>query len=200
MFKPRMAVWISFVSLFSLLFCAPSFAAQVLYTVDPNHTYVEWRINHLGFSHPSGKWYVNGTVMFDQEKLENSRAEITIPVAAMVTGLPELDKHLRSKEFFSTEQFPQATFISNKVTVKNNKISELGGILTLRGIAKPVSLTVKENKIGLNPITEQQTIGFSGEAKIKRSDFGMTAFLPALGDEVSLIIELEASPPKKLAE
>ncbi len=176
---------------------SPLFAAQTIYQIDPMHTFVLWHINHFGFSHPAGKWTASGELGIDKEKLENSKANVTIDVAHMITGLPELDKHLSGKIFFDVTKFPTATFVSDKVEVTNNQITKLHGILTIKGIAKPIWLDVKLNKEGKNPITENEAVGYSAHTTLKRSDFGIKTLLPGLGDEVKIDIELEAFVPKK---
>lgn len=167
-------------------------AAPETYNIDPNHTYVEWHIDHFGYSHPTGKWMANGTLTFDAENQQNSKVDIKINVADMITGLPELDKHLKSDVFFDAKKFPTATFVSDKVVLKNNKISKVQGNLTVHGVTKPVTLNVKLNKNETSPLTQKPTIGFTADTKVKRSDFGITSFSPGLGDDVTLNIEVEA--------
>jgi polyisoprenoid-binding protein YceI len=169
--------------------------APLTLTLDPTHTYILWHIKHFGFSTQAGKWYVNGNVIFDQAKPENSQVKATIQVGDIVTGLTELDKHLKDKLFFDIEQFPTATFVSNKITVTGKSTAKIEGLLTLHGVTKPITLVTKLNQAGENPVTHKPTFGFSANTTLKRSDFGMTAFLPALSDEVKLDIEVEAYKP-----
>src|SRR5437868_3670708 len=70
------------------------YAKEVQLTLDPHHSYILWHVEHLGFSSQTGKWYVNGTLTLDQEKPENSKVNVTVKIADIVTGIPELDKHL----------------------------------------------------------------------------------------------------------
>lgn len=176
-----------------LLFTLPSYATE--YQIDPMHSYVLWRINHLGFSNPSGKWKAQGTLSYDKAHPQESKVEVTINVADMITGLPELDKHLKGENFFEVDKFPKATFVSDKVTVKNNQVTKVSGMLTVHGISNPVTLNVKFNKMGENPITHKETIGFSANTQLNRSDFGIRTLLPDLGDQVKLDIEVEAYKP-----
>ncbi|WED43583.1 YceI family protein [Legionella cardiaca] len=169
----------------------PLFAAETL-TLDNEHSYVLWHVKHLGFSTQSGKWYVNGTLILDKDKPENSQVKATVNVADLITGIPELDKHLKAKLFFDAARFPTATFVSNKVDVLSKNSAKVHGTLTLRGVSKPVTLDVVFNKAGKNPVNERMTAGFSATTTIKRSDFGLNAFLPNVGDEVKIEIEAEA--------
>lgn len=171
-------------------------AAETL-TLDDQHSYVLWRIKHLGFSTQSGKWYVKGTVTLDKEHPQNSKVDATIDVANMITGIPELDKHLKGKLFFDTEKFPVATFVSDKVDVLNDTAANVHGVLTIRGVSKPVMLRVTLNKVGKNPITDRMTVGFSATTELKRSDFGIKTLLPDVGDEVSIEIGAEAYQPNQ---
>lgn len=182
-----------------LSFTSLAQAAPQTFKLDPDHTYVLWRIKHLGFSTQSGKWYASGTLVLDKENPKNDKVNAIIDVADVVTGLPELDKHLRSDQFFYTLKYPTATFVSDKVTVINGKAAKVSGMLTLRGVSKPVTLNVVFNQMAPNPITDNNTVGFSATGQIKRSDFGMTAFLPALADEVQLDIQAEAFQPKPVS-
>jgi polyisoprenoid-binding protein YceI len=179
-----------FVSLMSNTFAN---AATETYTIDPAHTYVLWHINHFGFSNPSGKWMVaEGTINLDQAKPQDSKVDITIHVADIITGIPELDKHLKSAAFFDVEKFPTATFVSDKIQMTGKNTANVQGTLTLHGVSKPISLRVTMNKIGENPITNKPTVGFSASTKLKRSDFGISTLIPELGDEITINIEAEA--------
>lgn len=166
-------------------------AAETL-TLDPQHTYILWQIKHLGFSTQAGKWYAYGTVTLDQEKPENSKVNATIKVADVVTGIPELDKHLKGRLFFDVARFPTATFVSDKVDVINKTSAKVHGMLTLHGVSKPITLDVTLNKVGKNPINDKMTVGFTATTELKRSDFGLRTLLPDVGDEVKIEIGAEA--------
>lgn len=163
------------------------------YKIDPRHTYILWHINHLGFSEQTGKWYAQGTLIFDKASPNKSKVNITVNVSDVVSGNEELNKHLRGKLFFETEKFPTATFISDKISANDLKTAVMQGRLTLHGVTKPVTLNVTINKQGKNPINNKDTIGFKATTSIKRSDFGMTTMLQLLGDDISLEIQGEAN-------
>jgi polyisoprenoid-binding protein YceI len=117
---------------------------------------------------------------------------VTIPLANLLTGIPKLDEHLASKDFFDAATYPTATFVSTKVTLTGKETAKVEGNLTVHGVTKPEVLHVTLNKIGEN-MFKKPTAGFSATATIKRSDFGLTTYLPALSDEVKLYIESEAN-------
>jgi polyisoprenoid-binding protein YceI len=175
----------------SCLFAGPAFAADT-YKIDPSHSYVLWHINHFGFSNPSGKWMAEGTLTLDEKNPQNSKVDVTINVANVITGIPELDDHLRKDVFFDVKKFPTATFVSNKVVVTGKDAAKVSGILTVHGVSKPITLIVKLNKVGVNPITEKKTAGFTASTTLKRSDYNISTLLPGLGDEVKINIEAEA--------
>ena len=95
--------------------------------------------------------------------------------------------------FFNSEQFPTATFSSNKVEITGPDTAVVTGDLTLVGVTKPVTLDVKLNKIGENPISKLKTAGFSATGVVKRSEFGISYALPGVSDEVQIAIEAEAN-------
>jgi len=181
------------VSALVLPFASTAQAATETYTLDPGHSYVEWHISHFDFSHPSGKWYANGTLALDKDKPQNSKVNVTINVGDIVTGIPKLDEHLKGEDFFDVAKYPTATFVSNKVDVTSKKTAKVYGTLTLHGVSKPVVLNVTLNKEGVSPITNKPTAGFAATTTIKRSEFGITKYTPGLGDEVKLNIEVEST-------
>lgn len=194
-FKSKLIQTLALISCFSS-FSSITHAADT-FTIDNEHTYVLWRIKHLGFSTQAGKWFANGKLILDKDHPKNSTVNVTINIENVITGIEELDKHLRGKDFFDVEKYPTATFTSTKVNMIGKDTANIDGTLTLHGVSKPVVLKAKLNKAGLNPITNQMTVGFSAHTTIKRSDFGIKTYLPALGDEVTLDIEVEANQPKK---
>jgi polyisoprenoid-binding protein YceI len=174
-----------------LSFALPAQAAE--YSFDASHTNLDWRINHFGFSNPSGKFArIEGTLSLDETKPEDSKVNVTIQIANLVTGIDKLDEHLKSADFFDIKQFPTATFVSDKVDVTGKDTAKVHGTLTLHGVAKPIVLDVKLNKLALN-MMNKKTAGFTIHTTLKRSDFGMDKYLPMLGDDVDIHIESEAN-------
>lgn len=163
------------------------------FVLDPQHTYVLWKVNHFGFSNQVGKGYASGTLLLDQSKPQNSKVSAVVVINNILTGLDQLDRHLEDKLFFDSAQFPTATFVSNQVQLTGKNTAEVKGMLTLHGVTKPIILHVKLNQIGKSLITDKMTAGFSATATLKRSDFGITTLLPGVSDEVELNIEAEAS-------
>lgn len=186
----KLRIWLA--SLISIIAIPSAFALDT-YQLDSEHSYVNFKISHFGFSKPTGKWFANGELLLDETHPENSKVNITIDVASIVTGITALDDHLRSKDFFDVKKYPRATFVSHAVNLKDKEHAEVSGVLTVHGVSKPVTLQVKLNRYAVSPMTDKLTAGFTATAQIKRSEFGITTYLPGLGDEVELAIEVEAA-------
>ncbi|MBW8881620.1 MAG: YceI family protein [Asticcacaulis sp.] len=170
------------------VFAAPAFAADT-YKIEPNHTAVVFQYVHGGgLSHMSGK-FMNavGSVTLDSDAPANSSVEVSFAIDGVNTGVPALDAHLKSPDFFDAAKFPTATFKSTSVTVTGADTADVLGNLTLHGVTKPVTLHVKLNKNS----DDGRKAGFSATASILRSDFGVDKFTPMVSDQVDLYIETE---------
>lgn len=172
------------------------------YTLEPDYTQGVFRWNHLGFSSPAAQFAQGeGTLEFDPHQPTMASVVVTIPLASLNTGVPALDDHLRSEDFFETAKFPVATFKSTKVD-KGAAADRLRvtGDLTLHGMTKPVTLDVTIVKIGTNPRTNLATVGFDAMTTLKRSDFDLGRFVPQVSDEIQIHITSQAVEAKAYAE
>ncbi len=164
------------------------------YTLDPSHTTVIWKANHVQFSNPNGLLpMVEGTITLDEAAPANSKVDVTVNTGLIVTGNTKFDDHLKNKDFFNVGEFPKATFTSTKVEPTGDKTAKVTGNLTLLGVTKPVTLDVTFNHKGENPFSKKETVGFSATGVVKRSEFGMGYGIPAVSDEVHISIEAEAA-------
>jgi polyisoprenoid-binding protein YceI len=182
-----------------VLVAVPIYATT--YTLDPDHTQGVFRWNHLGFSSPAAQFSQGeGTLEFDQADPTNSSVTVTIPLSSLHTGVPALDDDLKTKKFFDTATFPIATFKSTKVE-KGAMTGQLKvtGDLNLHGVTKPVTLAVTIVKVGTNPRTGLPAVGFDATTTLRRSDFGLGAFVPQVGDEIPMRIVSEAVDAKAAA-
>ncbi len=171
-------------------------AAGVTYKLDPEHTNVIASWSHFGYSHPSANFgEASGTLVYDAAAPEKSSVEVSLPLSGLNTFVPALDGHLKTAEFFDAGKYPAATFKSTKVVAVGIGMFEVIGTLTIKDVAKPVSLHVKLNNAGVHPMTKLNTIGFDATTTIKRSDFGMGMYAPAVSDEITLRITTEATVP-----
>ena len=183
-----------------LAFCAQA-APATTYTLEPNYTQGVLRWDHLGFSYPAAQFAQGtGTLEFDESDPTMSSIKVTIPLASLNTGVPDLDEHLKSEDFFEVAKFPTATFVSTRVEkgMGMNRFKVTGN-LTIRQVTKPVMLEVTLLKVGKNARTEVATIGFDAKGTLKRSDFGLGAFVPQVSDEIQLLITTQAAEAKGYA-
>ena len=185
----------------ALFLAVPAMAEPVKYTIDPMHTHILWKADHLGFSHTFGQFEtISGFFTLDEAKPENSHVEISVKTGSIHTDVPALVDKLKSNEFFSTDEFPEAKFISNKVEVLGKDKAKVYGDLTLHGKTKPLVLDVTLNKIGESFATKKKAAGFSATTTILRSQFGISFGVPMVSDSIPLMIEAEGgidSPPEK---
>ena len=162
------------------------------YTIDPEHTYPNFMVSHLGFSTMHGRFNKSsGKLEMDVAKKTGS-IEIVIDAASIDTGHAKRDQHLKSPDFFNAGEFPEIKFKSTKVTFTGDKVTSVDGNLTILKTTKPVTLTVTNMYCGVHAMNKKNVCGFDATAKIKRSDFGINYALPAIGDDVALNLEVEA--------
>ena len=174
------------------------------FLLDGIHTEMIFSVNHQGYSQLYG-WFreFSGEISFDQAAPEKARLKIVVDTASIDTnqtkrypnGAASRDETLRGPGFFNVKEFPTMTFESTLVEKTGDNTGRLNGNLTLLGVTKPMVFDVTFNKIAPNPtptFKDILTMGFSLRGKLKRSEWGMKAFIPFVGDEVSLIIEAEA--------
>jgi polyisoprenoid-binding protein YceI len=168
-------------------------AAPSSYTVDPKHTFPSFEISHLGFSIQRGRFdQTSGKVILDPE-MGKGKIYIFIETASISTGLADLEKHLRSNEFLDAARYPKITFVSEKLSFNKDQLVATDGIMTLHGISKPVHLNIDHFYCGMNLISMKNTCGANATTTIKRSDFGVDKYVPKVGDEVKIAIQVEAT-------
>ncbi len=172
-------------------------AAPATYKLDPNHTMVLFSWSHFGYSHPTADIGLGvGTVVFDQQHPRQSSVEVTLPLARLDTHVAALDSHLKKADFFDAAKYPVITFKSSNVEPSGGHQFKVTGDLTVHGVTRPVVLDATLNKVGPRPGSTTQSIGFDATATLKRSDFGVGAYVPDVGDEVHVRITTEGSVPK----
>ena len=171
----------------------PVLAAPQTYNIDSSHAQVIFSYEHLGFSTTYGMFSgFEGTVTLDEEDPAASSIEIEIPVKSMITGWDARTQHFLSPDFFNVADAPVATFTTTSVEPTGDMTANITGDITINGVTKPLTLEATVNQIGNNPIDQTPTAGLSATGTVLRSDFNLGMFAPAVGDEVNLIIELEA--------
>jgi polyisoprenoid-binding protein YceI len=170
-------------------------AAPVAYTLDPAHTQVQFSWNHLQYSNPeAGFDDVAGTLLWDSDNVANSSVDVTISSASVHSHVAALDQKLKSAEFLDAQRYPQMRFVSARVERLDAATGHLriDGNLSVHGITRPISLDAHLNRVGVYPMLEVPAAGFSASAVIKRSEFGVGAGIPYVGDELKVRITTEA--------
>lgn len=185
-----MKIFAVIVALLPVLF-ASAHAADT-YAIDPTHTFPSFALNHLGFSTFRGRFdKTSGTITLDVAKKTGS-ADITIDVASVSTGVAKLDEHLLKDDFFNAAKYPTITFKSKDFKFTGDKLTAVQGDLTMHGVTKPVTLTVTSFACKPHPLKKIQACGADAATTIKRSDWGISTYSPNVGEEVTLLIEVEA--------
>ncbi len=184
-----------FTALFAALLVTGAASAQSsTWTIDKNHSQVDFQIRHLGVSNVRGSISgVTGTVIWNEKDLSKASVEATIDTTTVSTNNEARDKHLKSPDFFNVEKFPTMTFKSTSVTRVNGKLEVIGN-LTMTGVTKSVTLEVDGPTPPQKGMQGGLVTGFSATGTLKRSDFGFGSKFgdPILGDEVKFTIDLEA--------
>jgi polyisoprenoid-binding protein YceI len=172
---------------------APTSLAADTYTIDPTHTYPSFEVSHLGFSTQRGRFNrTSGKISLDLQAQTGS-ADLLIDAASVDTGLELLEERLRGPQFFNVAQYPSITFKSDSFRFEAGRLVGVDGILTMLGVSQPVSLTVTGFKCGPHLAAQLRfACGADAETTIRRSAFGVNGYLPFVGDEVKLRIQVEA--------
>lgn len=166
------------------------------YATDPNHSLIGWEVNHFGFNDYYGLFGdVAGTLTIDPANPNAAKVDVTIPVANVTTASKALTDHLlragkdgAKPDFFGPAPAP-ARFVSTAVKAEGTTAT-ITGDLTLNGVTRPVTFEAEFTGAGTNPFSKKATIGFEAETTIKRSDFGVSAYIPFVSDEVELDISV----------
>jgi polyisoprenoid-binding protein YceI len=163
------------------------------YTFDIPHTQVHLTVNHLGFSNSTGRMKLkSGTIELNEADLSKSKVSLTMDIASLDYGDKTWNEHMLDSKFFNVKKFPTAQFESTEITMSDDKRGTLVGDITILGVKNPIKLDFVINKLGQNPFSKKPYLGVSASGSLTRSDFGMKAYVPSVGDDVALRIEAEA--------
>lgn len=171
-------------------------AISGVYKTDPTHRYITFSYSHAGFSNPWLRWRDwEGTLDWNAENPAASSINVVIDAASIDSGVDVFDGHLREERFFDVENHPEITFVSTNVEKTGDTTGKITGDLTIKGITKPVTLDVVFNNSAFDERNSRYKLGFSGKTTIKRSDYDVDLYAPAVGDDVDIIIETEFLMP-----
>ncbi|MDB6454091.1 YceI family protein [Falsirhodobacter sp. 20TX0035] len=176
------------------LVAGAALAAPKAYTFDTGHSQVVFSYKHLGFSETTGMFSgIEGTIEFDAEDPAASSVKATFPVTSLMTGDDARDKHFLSGDFFGGEgKDPAVTFTSTSIEVTGENTALITGDLTLNGVTKEVVLDTVLNQQGTHPMENKAWLGFDATTTLKRTDFNVGMFAPAVSDEVVVHLSVEA--------
>jgi polyisoprenoid-binding protein YceI len=167
----------------------PGAVAAGIYDVEHYHTQVGFSVLHMGFTRYDGVFSnASGQLKLDPRTLDATALDVTVPVDTVQTTSTKLDGELKSDQWLDAGRFPTMRFRSTKITRTGPSTAKVAGELTLHGVTRPVVLNAKFVGAGVNPLDKSFTVGFSASGVIKRSEFGVAAYVPMISDEVELAI------------
>jgi polyisoprenoid-binding protein YceI len=166
-------------------------AAAETYKIDAMHSMPSFTYKHLDLSMFRGRFdRITGVVTFDP-KQRAGNTEVTVEVSSVSTGVPMLDQFLTSPKFFDAAKFPVITFRSRAFNFEGERLVSVTGDLTIHGVTKPVTLEILFLACHPHQLLKVPACGADARATIRRSEFGLGAFIPNDADEVMLDIPVE---------
>ena len=173
-------------------FSGAAFAAPETFVIDGAHTFPRFSYSHFGFSTQLSRFNkTSGKIVLDREAKTGS-VDVVIDTKSVDTGFDVFNGHIQGEDFLSTEKFPTATFKSTKVRFEGDKPVAVEGDLTIKGVTKPVTLTLTSFILQPHPMLKKDAIGANAWTVVKRSEFNAGKYAPYVGDEVRIDIAIEA--------
>ncbi len=172
-----------------------AFAAPETYTIEGTHTFPRFEYSHFGYSTQLSRFdKTTGTITLDKAA-KTGAVDVTIDTTSVNTGYPLFNQHIQGEDFFDTAKYPTITYKSTKVNFDGDKPATIEGNLTVKGVTKPVTLTVTSFHCMPHPMLKKDACGANATATIKRSEFNAGKYAPYVGDDVKLTIAVEAFKP-----
>jgi polyisoprenoid-binding protein YceI len=170
----------------------PADAVETL-TIDPMHSAVVFSWNHKGLSNPVARLEkINGRIMLDTSDISKSSVQVIMPLEGLRTGVGPLDQRLKGDEFFAAARYPDIMFKSTKIVKGPMDTLSITGDLFVHGVTKPVVLQAKINRIEPGSGTEGSSAGFEADTVLRRTDYGVDRYVPAVSDDIHVHLTLEA--------
>ncbi len=186
----------SILVLFLLYFYNAHANSSEIYIADGEHTFVSLSYNHLSFSTQTIRFdKVSGTITLDP-KTKSGKLNMVIDIPSISTGSSIFNDRIQEDDLFASRKFPTASFTADHIVFNQDVISSIPGVLTIKGISKPVEVKVNQFSCGRNFLTFQYTCGANAVAQINRSDFNLGKYTPLVGDAVTIHIVIEATQEK----
>ncbi len=176
----------------ALLSVGVAHAEPVSYGIDPTHTFSRFSYVHMGLSTQLSRFNkTTGTVTLDKAA-KTGAVDVVIDMKSVDTGAAVFNGHIQGEDFLDTAKFPTATFKSTKVVFEGDKPAAVEGNLTIKGVTKPVTLKLTHFVNTEHPMMKKDAIGADASVVIKRSEFNAGKYAPAVGDDVTITVSLEA--------
>ncbi|MFK8012728.1 MAG: YceI family protein [Marinicellaceae bacterium] len=175
----------------TLMFTTHSIAADYKIDTKGMHASIQFKISHLGMSWIMGRFdSFTGDYSYDAEKPEEAKLNIVVDTKSVNTNHAERDIHLRGSDFLDVEKFPQATFVSESVTLNEDNTGTMTGKLNLHGVEKTITVDITKIGEGKDPWGGYRT-GFDGTTTLKLADYGITKNLGKASETLELIVTIE---------
>jgi polyisoprenoid-binding protein YceI len=174
---------------------APAAAEPATFVLDPTHSFVHFELLHFGTSTIRGRFgAITGAVLLDRSA-QRGEISIRLPTASVSTGVPVFDARIRAADLLASADHPEAYFVATRFSFDGDRVTEVRGEFTLRGVSQPLSL--RALRYGCRRETDAETgrsaevCGGDFEGEFQRSDFGATFGLPFIADRVRLQVQVE---------
>jgi polyisoprenoid-binding protein YceI len=175
----------------ALLLPVQAFADKYIIDTKGSHAFIQFRIQHLGFSWLTGRFNTfSGSFEYDEKDPSKASVQVEIDTASVDSNHAERDKHLRGDDFLDVEKYPKAQFVSTAFSENDDGTAVLKGDLTLHGVTKPVTIDVEHIGHGEDPWGGYRR-GFEGRTRIALADYGITYDLGPKAKELELILSVE---------
>jgi len=172
---------------------ATSAPATTTWNIDPAHSSAEFKVKHMMISNVKGSFSgLSGVLTEHAVDSTLSSVEASVPVATLSTGDAQRDGHLKSADFFDAEKYPTLDFKSTQVAGKGDAY-EVTGDLTMHGVTKPITIRLKGGDKEVEFPKGTKRVGVVSTFSVIRSEFGVTAEIGNLGDEIPITIGIQAS-------
>ena len=165
---------------------------QETYRIDPLHTATTFSVTHLGLSHQRGSFgKTTGVVTFDR-KAKTGSIDVTIDASSVTSGSTSREQMLRGEDYFDVARYPNIVFKATNLKFEGDNLVGCDGELTMRGVTRPVTLSVAEFKCDIHPATKKPVCGAEVTAHVSRAEFGMVKNQASTSDDVVIAIAIEA--------
>jgi polyisoprenoid-binding protein YceI len=169
----------------------PAALAAETFAIDPVHSAVLFKVNHLGVSNFYGRFQdVTGTYVLDADNPAASSLDVTIKAESVDTHNEKRDQHLKSPDFFNVKQFPVLTMKSKSVKKTGDKTFRVTADLTVHGVTKEVTFDATQVGAGKDPWGGYRS-GFEGSLTLKRSEYDVKFMPGGVGEDVTILISVE---------